>query len=72
MVRSAYSGTKLGNWGHLALQMPLSMYNSPLVIPSPLLPHMTHSHFIISPSKEAISTVFGNFPISSQSFPSRQ
>jgi len=25
---------------------------------------MTHSHFIISASKEAISTVFANFPIS--------
>jgi len=26
---------------------------------------MSHSHFIISASKEAISTVFANFPISS-------
>ena len=36
-----------------------------LVLPSPLLPHTTHSHFIISMSKEAISTVFANLLISS-------
>ena len=35
-----------------------------LLRPSTLLPHTTHSHFIISASKEAISTVFANFLIS--------
>ena len=37
-----------------------------LVLPSSLnslLPHTTHSHFIFSVSKEAISTVFDNFLI---------
>jgi len=44
---------------------PYSMHTSLaillLVLPSPLLPHTTHSHFIISVSKEAISQLFHLF-----------
>jgi len=52
----------LGDPGHPAawlLHMALSMHVHTslaiqLVLPSPLLPHTTHSHFIVSVSKEAI------------------
>ena len=52
---------KLGNPTVWLLNMPLYMQTSlpiPPVLSSPLLPHMTHSHFIIS-----ISKVFANFLI---------
>ena len=55
-----------GDQGHPAVQFlhtPLSTQTSLailLVLPSPLPPHRTHSHFI-SVSKEDISTVFANF-----------
>jgi len=53
------------------LHMLLSMQTSlaiPLVLPSPLHLHTTHSHFIISVSKEAISTVLSNIFIISTAF----
>ena len=66
----------LGNRGHPAVLLlhsnPLIHAQFtiaiPLVLPSLLLPHMTHFHFIIYTSKEAISIVFVNFPISSSVF----
>ena len=52
---------------HMLLSMQTSLAILLPVLPSPLLLHTTHSHFIVTISKEATSTVFAISPWSSPS-----